>query len=127
MQSTTSASEECFLASATDSLSTMNVYRVTVRGQFGELSSRIRSSLLAAVDDHDIFKSSFTDEGTFTYDDRLQFFNLRYELRLTDPGDPSAIGLARAEEFLRVLKIPHRRLRAAVMDLSEIVRSSGSP
>jgi hypothetical protein len=104
----------------------VNVFRVTVRGRFGELTDTTRSTLLRAVDDHDIFKSGFTEEGTFTYDRRLQFFNLRYEVRLNQPGDPADIGMARAHDFLRVLGIPHRGLRAAVMDLSEMMRS-GQP
>jgi hypothetical protein len=46
--------------------SRVNVFRVTVRGQFKDLSDATRARLLAAADEHDIFLSGFTQEGTFT-------------------------------------------------------------
>jgi hypothetical protein len=113
----------------TDSRSTQTrVYRVTVRGQFAGLSERSKTWLIQAADEHDIFLSSFTEEGTFTYDRRLHAFNLRYEVRLgrsegeatTDSpaNDPAEEGLLRARLFLRTMGIGHGPLRAAVMDMS---------
>lgn len=49
------------------------MYRVTVRGRFGELTDRARQNLVGAVAEHDIFVSTFTEEGTFTYDERIAF------------------------------------------------------
>ncbi len=96
-----------------------SVHRVTVRGQFQDLSDRARSWLRASLDEHDIMRSSFTEEGVLTYDAHLRFFNLRYEVRLRDPaGDPCEVALAEAGRFLRVLGLTHGPLRAASMDMS---------
>jgi hypothetical protein len=95
-----------------------------VRGQFRNLSEQTRAYLLATATEHDLFLSSFTQEGTFTYDERLQFFNLRYEVRCatsitSEPGaDPATKALTEAETFLRILRIGHGSLKAAVMDMS---------
>ena len=67
------------------------VHRVTVRGQFRDLSEQSRQFLVRSKAEHDIFVSAYTPEGTFTYDDRIQFFNLRYEIRY---GGDDPIGLA---------------------------------
>jgi hypothetical protein len=98
----------------------MNVYRVTVRGHFKDLSEQTRQYLRASVAEHDLFISSFTQEGTFTYDDRLVAFNLRYEVRLgsNDNREPAAIALGEAEMFLRTMRITHGPLRAATMDMT---------
>jgi hypothetical protein len=96
------------------------VYRVTVRGRFGELTDQARRYLTGAQAEHDLFVSAYTVEGTFTYDTRIAFFNLRYEVRL-----PSATateqaagerGLAEAEAFLRTMGFPHRGLKVGVVD-----------
>jgi hypothetical protein len=102
---------------------TDTVFRVTVRGRFGELSDRARRYLVGAVDEHSIFKSAYTPEGTFTYDDKIAFFNLRYELRAT--GDDRAAmaelqALDEAETFLRTMAFTHRGLKAKVVDMSAL-------
>jgi hypothetical protein len=103
-----------------------DVYRVTVRGQFKGLSDNTRRYLAASAAEHDLFRSSFTEEGTFTYDERLQFFNLRYEVRIAPdsnpPTEPASVAITEAESFLRVLRIGHGPLRAAVMDMSAMMR-----
>ena len=68
-----------------------------------------------------MFKSAFTPEGTFTFDERIQFFNFRYELR-TAEGDAAAGALALAEttNFLSTLGLPHKGLKADVVDVSAI-------
>lgn len=99
----------------------MRVYRVTVRGQFSELTEAARAYLVASASEHDIFVSSFTEEGTFTYDSALQFFNFRYELRLADDV-PEQVALDTAlvetELFLATMKIGFTGLRAAAMDMT---------
>jgi hypothetical protein len=90
------------------------VFRVTVRGQFGGLSDEARRYLTVAQAEHDIFVSAYTPEGTFTYDSRILFFNLRYELRSSAPdatADVTARGLHEAELFLRTMKFGHKNLR----------------
>ncbi|MEQ1704277.1 MAG: DUF6204 family protein, partial [Ilumatobacteraceae bacterium] len=80
------------------------VFRVTVRGQFDALSDEARRYLTGAQTEHDLFVSAYTPEGTFTYDSRILFFNLRYELR-SAAADAStqveAAALQEAELFLR--------------------------
>ncbi len=103
------------------------VHRVTVRGQFQGLTDRARSWLRASLDEHDLMRSSFTEEGVLSYDAQLRFFNLRYEIRLGQADvDPGEVALAEAERFLRVLGLGHGPLRAASMDMSAMTaRSAG--
>lgn len=102
-------------------MSAPRVHRVTVRGRFHELSAEARRSLVAAQPEHDIFLSAFTEEGTFTYDDRIAFFNLRYEVRgAADDAAAATRGLREAEEFLRVMRFGHRGLRTEVSDVSAV-------
>jgi hypothetical protein len=98
----------------------MRVFRVTVRGQFAELSDSARAWLRGAATDHDVFRSSFTEEGTFTYGPDLRFFNLRYEIRRVDGDEAEArtAALTEAERFLATLKLGHKGLRAASMDMT---------
>jgi hypothetical protein len=98
------------------------VYRVTVRGRFDGLDERTKARLMAAVDEHDIFVSAYTVEGTFTYDRKLEFFNLRYEVRLsgetaTEKAATEA-GLLEAEAFLTTLGYGFKGLRAKVVDMA---------
>ena len=97
------------------------VFRVTVRGRFDQLSDRSRRYLVAAQPEHDIFVSAFTPEGTLTYDDRIQFFNLRYEVRADGPhasDDAVAHGLVEAEQFLGTMGFGFTGLRATASDLT---------
>lgn len=100
-------------------VTTAGVFRVTVRGRFDKLDDSHRAYLLRAQPEHDIFKSAYTAEGTFTYDDRLLFFNLRYEVR-TDRGadDAATTGLLEAEAFLRTLGYGFKGLKVDVVDTS---------
>jgi hypothetical protein len=102
----------------------VRVFRVVVRGQFKSLTERARAMLAASVDDHDIFRSAFTEEGTLTYDRRLQFFNLRYEVRTSDPDeDPASTALAEAERFLQVMGLTHGPLKAVATDMATMTRA----
>ncbi len=60
---------------------------------------------------------------------RLHFFNLRYEIREeivrnpeTIAEDPEVVALREAELFLRTLRITHGPFRAAVMDMTAMVK-----
>ncbi len=95
-------------------------YRVTVRGRFDGLGAAARAWLQQHRAEHDVFASSFSAEGTLSYDDRLDFFNLRYEVRLGGDASPEravAAAEAEAEAFLRTLRLGHRGLHSDVMDL----------
>ncbi|MCB0965468.1 MAG: hypothetical protein KDB37_01420 [Ilumatobacter sp.] len=97
------------------------VFRVTVRGRFHELSERARAYLVGAQAEHDIFVSAYTPEGTFTYDERILFFNLRYEIRANGPdaeSDAITEGLLEAEQFLATMGFGHQGLTAKAADLS---------
>jgi len=101
---------------------------VTVRGRFGELAAARRADLAAAQPDHDIFVSAYTEDGTLTYDDRLDFFNMRFEVRVPDdagsvgPPDQEAAerGLAMTEARLAHAELTHRGLKANVVDMASV-------
>ena len=96
------------------------VYRVTVRGRFAQLTEEARRYLVRAQPEHDIFVSAFTPEGTFTYDQRIMFFNLRYEVRCNPDGDPSAAALAEAAAFLRTMGFGYSHLKAIPFEVSAV-------
>ncbi len=99
------------------------IFRVTVRGRFGELSEAAHAYLVGHVDEHRIERSGYTPEGTFTYDERIAFFNLRSEVRTTEHDGAAAagaIGLAEAETFLSTMGFSHRGLKVTVTDLSKM-------
>ena len=108
----------------------MQVFRVTVRGRFYELSDATRRWLVASQNQHDIFQSSFTQEGTFTYDPAIDFFNFRYEVRVEPSDAPPteaeahaiASALLETEAFLQTMKIGFRNLAAKSMDMSAMVK-----
>ena len=96
-----------------------SVYRVTVRGRFASLDEKTRTYLAREQPEHDIFKSAYTTEGTFTYDTDIRFFNLRYEVRTTEGADEAGkIGLTEAEAFLQTLGYGFEKLKVNVVDTS---------
>lgn len=98
------------------------VYRVTVRGRFRDLSPQARAYLEREQAAHDIFVSAYTAEGTLTYDPRISFFNLRYEVRLDDGSDvsPADLGRSEAEQFLRTMGFGHSDLKVTVSEVSSV-------
>jgi Family of unknown function (DUF6204) len=99
------------------------VHRVTVRGRFRDLDERSRQYLVRAQPDHDVFVSAYTSEGTFTYDERIQFFNLRYEIRAGGAeasAEAAMAGELEAEAFLRTMGFGHGDLKVDVVDVSAI-------
>ena len=103
------------------------VYRVLVRGRFGDLDDATRRRLLAEAGEHDAVDAAFTAAGTLTYDTRLVAFSLRYEVRRPgDTGDPQAAAerdpLARAGADLAAAGIPFRDLRVQARDMADVWR-----
>jgi hypothetical protein len=100
-----------------------HIFRVTVRGQFFELSDSRRQQLVEALDDHHVTKSAYSTEGTFTYDANIYAFSLRYEIR-TDGDSPeeaaASMGLEQAESFLRTLGIGYQRLKVTTTDMQSM-------
>ena len=99
------------------------MFRVTVRGQFFELTEQSRAFLSRSQPDHDIFQSAYTPEGTFTYDAAIAFFNLRYELRASGPDAVELVeleALDEAERFLATMGFTWKNLRANAVDMSTL-------
>lgn len=99
------------------------IYRVIVRGFFGELDAPTRAGLLAEADDHEPLAAAFTTAGTLTYDRRLVAFSLRYEMREADDVDDPATAVSvrareRATDELRRAGIPHGDLRVQAIDVA---------
>ncbi|MFN8024052.1 MAG: DUF6204 family protein [Acidimicrobiales bacterium] len=99
----------------------VRVFRVTIRGRFRDLSPEARARLVAAQPDHDVFLARYTHEGSFTYDERIQFFNLRYEVRADDAELAGVTAQVEAETFLRVLGYAHHPdLKVDVVDATAV-------
>jgi hypothetical protein len=99
------------------------VHRVTVRGRFRDLDEQARRYLVRVQPEHDVFVSAYTPEGTFTYDARIQFFNLRYEIRTAGAeasAEAAIAGEVEAEGFLRTMGFGHGELKVDVVDVSAI-------
>ena len=95
------------------------IYRVTARGRFKDLNDQTHAYLVRQQPDHDIFKSAYTTEGTFTYDEKIQFFNLRYEVRTSEGEEDAArIGETEAALFLRTLGYSSHKLKITVANVS---------
>lgn len=95
------------------------VFRITLRGQFADLSAESRAYLVKNQVEHDLFVSAYTSEGTLSYDERILFFNLRYEIRGKSADDAATSALKEAEEFLQIMKFTHKPLKVTVVDVSQ--------
>jgi len=100
-----------------------SVFRVTVRGQFTNLSDAARRYLVKAQAEHDLFVSAYTPEGTLSYDKRIMFFNLRYEVHAHSDEKALASSLLEAETFLQTMGFTHKPLKATSVDVSQIWNS----
>jgi hypothetical protein len=106
------------------------IYRTVVRGHFSNLDDATRATLIADAERHTYFDSAFTTDGTFTYDQQLVAFNLRYEMRFI-PDDPSdiitdneveAAAIERATTWLDAKGYGHRNLTVSVTDMATMWR-----
>ena len=100
-----------------------SVFRVTVRGQFINLSDEAHRYLVKAQAEHDLFVSAYTPEGTFSYDERILFFNMRYEVHADSEEKAQASSLLEAESFLQTMCFTHKPLKATAVDVSQIWNS----
>jgi len=69
--------------------------------------------------EHDLFVSAYTPEGTLSYDKRIMFFNMRYEVRGKNEEEASRYALLEAEAFLQTMKFTHKPLKVTVVDVSQ--------
>ena len=100
-------------------MSNERIMRVTVRGRFGDLTPRASEYLRANQPDHDVSNSAYTPDGTLTYDTVIDYFSLRYEIRVgaDDPDGMAADrGVEEAGRFLRAMGFDHRPLKVPVTD-----------
>lgn len=111
----------------------MQIFRVIVRGRFGELEPDARAALLDALDEHDIVTSGlgFTADGTLAYDDRIDFFSYRVEVRISDKeagdsGSARDLAFERAVEVaaadLKRRGLPWRSLNPTGSNMSDVWR-----
>jgi hypothetical protein len=113
----------------------LQLYRVTVRGQFADLADATSSKLRAEAADHDGMHARFTPEGTFVYDAPLVSFSFRYEVRVDEDAREDAdvaaelVALERAQHHLDAAGITHRRLRCEVTNMADAFarRGGGRP
>jgi Family of unknown function (DUF6204) len=100
-----------------------HTYRVIVRGRFTDLDDAGRARLLAAVDDHDMLASGFSEDGALTYDRALDFFSYRVQLRAEVKVDDRAVcdrGLALAASSVEELGVDFRDMKATATDMDLI-------
>ena len=109
------------------------IYRAVVRGHFSNLDDATSAALVAVADKHTYFDSAFTPDSTFTYDERLVAFNLRYEMRFV-PDDASApddtvtqaeveaSAMERATAWLDDKGYGNRHLTVSVTDMASMWR-----
>jgi len=95
------------------------VFRVTVRGQFIDLSDEARKYLVKVQAEHDLFVSAYTQEGSLSYDERILFFNVRYEIHSETEEDALTQALSEAELFLNTMNFTHKPLKANAVDVSQ--------
>ena len=109
------------------------IYRAVVRGHFSDLDDATRRALVEVADEHTYFDSAFTSDGTFTYDEGLVAFNLRYEMRFVpaDPSDPAdtvteqeveTAAMERASGWLESKAYGHKHLTVSVTDMASMWR-----
>jgi hypothetical protein len=99
-------------------------YRVIVRGVFDGLDEAQRTRLLAEAAAHDLLVSSFTEEGTLSYDERLAAFSHRVLVRVDGrPGeedDAHTAGELAAMSYLDAAGLGYRNVRSSVTCMDDV-------
>jgi hypothetical protein len=99
-------------------------YRVTVRGRFEGLDDRTRARLHGEAAEHDVLVVRFTDEGTLTYDQRLDAFQHRVVVRVDEGADEEAVALTAGElaamEYLEAAGLGYGRLRSTATSVDDV-------
>lgn len=103
----------------------VSVHRVIVRGRFVDLDDDARRRLRADLDRHSGLPEGFTPQGTLSYDARLDFFTLRYEVRTTDDEDAATTAEARAVDDLRRSRLGHGPLTVKATDMATVWDGTG--
>ncbi len=99
-------------------------YRVTVRGRFDGLDDATRDRLRREAAEHDVVVARFADEGTLTYDQRIDAFQHRVVVRVDEgPGEEEVAltaGELAAVEHLESTGLGHGRLRCTATCVDDI-------
>jgi hypothetical protein len=99
-------------------------YRVTVRGRFDGLNDRTRDRLRREAADHDVLVARFADEGTLTYDQRIDAFQHRVVVRVDEgPGEQDVArtaGELAAMEYLEAAGLGFRLLRSSATCVDDV-------
>src|SRR5690242_11415553 len=99
-------------------------YRVTVRGRFDGLDESTRARLRSEAGQHDVLVARFTDEGTLTYDARLDAFQHRVVVRVDEGTDEEDVARTAGElaaiEYLEAAGLGHRGLRSSATCVDDI-------
>jgi len=104
------------------------IFRVTVRGRFAALDDEQRARLTERLPAHSGLPGFGEPGGQLSYDERLDFFTLRIEVReRSEAGEDRTeaafeAATARCEEVLADLGVAHRGLKAVGSDLSTVWR-----
>jgi hypothetical protein len=99
-------------------------YRVIVRGRFDGLDEPTRTRLLNEAAEHDVLTARFTDDGTLTYDRRIDAFQHRAVVRVDEgPGEEDVAltaGELAAVEHLDAAGLGYRDLRAKATCVDDV-------
>jgi len=99
-------------------------YRVTVRGRFDGLDGATRARLLSEAAQHDVLTARFADEGTLTYDGRIDAFQHRVVVRVDEgPGEEDVAlvaGELAAVERLDAAGLGYRDLRGKATCMDDV-------
>jgi hypothetical protein len=99
-------------------------YRVTVRGRFDALDDATRARLRAEAAEHDLLVVRFTDEGTLTYDQRLDAFQHRVVVRVDEGAGEEDVartaGELAAVEYLEAAGLGYGRLRSTATCVDDV-------
>jgi len=105
----------------------LKTYRVNVRGRFADLDETGRAALLAVVDDHDLLRNGFTEDGALAYTRALDFFTFRIIVRGAEDA-VADLGLRAATAALDAFGVDYRELRAGVTDMDAVkIRRRATP
>jgi hypothetical protein len=99
-------------------------YRVTVRGRFDGLDDGTRDRLRREAAEHDMLVARFVDEGTLTYDERIDAFQHRVVVRVDEGTGEEDVartaGELAAVEYLEAAGLRYGRLRSSATCVDDV-------
>src|SRR3954468_5401724 len=99
-------------------------YPVPVPGRFDGLADATRTRLRSEAAEHDVLVARFTDEGTLTYDQRLDAFQPRVVVRVDEGAGERDVALTAGElaavEYLEAAGLGYGRLRSTATRMDDV-------